>query len=620
MSIAESPYSTRYDSKQASKADASKEETSLWLRYLPIALSVIVGITVSITAYFLVDRWESERVRANFHEAAEDRAFAIQRALDHKRELLQTANSFFQANHGNVSSEQFRVFSRSFLANNPDIQTLEWLPRVTDSERSEFEAQAQRSFSQFQITELSAEEMLDPAEQRAEYFPIYYVQPLTGNEDSVGFDLASDPALQELLNNARDTSELQMISHTTLVQDTADQHGSVMFLPIYRPDTVIKTVGQRQEELIGFIMAIFQIQNLLDTAMNLLDPRPIDIRVFDESPEVGQEILYFHPGQLDEDRLAELEGQDLGEDEQEDASMQVREQFLVGGRTLAVVCTPAPGYHLTTGGGWQAWGILVLGMLMTLLLAGYFYTTMRHAFQMAEVAESANHAQSKFLSGMSHQMRTPLNAIIGYSELLQEEAEDLDDPTILQDVEKIYISARYLLSMSDGILDLSKIKAGRIEVHSETCKIAHLVEDIEGIASLLVKKNGNKLNVRCPQDIGTMQTDVTRLHQILFSLLNNASDNTKQGEIILDVAREITDGQEWVRFMVADTSGGMTPEHRDWLVTALSQTANLESDEDIRIGLVISSHFWQMMGGNITVESEPGKGSTFILRLPVHMP
>jgi signal transduction histidine kinase len=252
-----------------------------------------------------------------------------------------------------------------------------------------------------------------------------------------------------------------------------------------------------------------------------------------------------------------------------------------------------------SGYRWQAMTVLISGLFITLLLALYFHNSMRHAYLMAEAAEAANLAQSRFLANMSHQLRTPLNAIIGYSELVREEVEDTPNSAIASDVDRIYISAKYLLSMSDGILDLSKIKTGKIELHSETCKIMHLVEEVESIATVLSRQNGNTLVVNCPSDIGTMQTDLTRLHQVLFNLINNASEATENGQITLDVSRELEAGKEWIRFSVRDTSGGMPTERREWLLKALAKADPHASggEQSVRLGLAISSHFWQMMHG-----------------------
>ncbi|MCP4702136.1 MAG: hypothetical protein GY862_35540 [Gammaproteobacteria bacterium] len=595
-----------------------------WQRYLPIILTISVGVIVSLVMYFFVLKWEQERLHANFDKAAEDRANAIQLSLVHKLELLQTVGAFFQTEGDEMDREKFQRLATQFLERYADMQALEWLPRVSDEKRERFEGIARQTIPGFHLTETDAQGKLLTAKRRQEYFPFLYIEPLEGNELALGFDMGSDSERLEILQRARDNAEPMAISHITLVPDTASQHGLLVFLPVYHTGfkPVTASAMQRHEALRGFVLGVFQVGDILDVAMSYLKPRPIDIRVFDESPDIERQFLYFHPGQLDDELLTELDDE---EEEDEDATpeMQVVKKFKVAGRIWSVVCTPAPGYELMMGGRWQALSVLVLGLLITALLAVYFFGAMRHAFVKAELAERANQAQSRFLAGMSHQLRTPLNAIIGYSELLQEEAEDLEDQTLLQDLEKIYISGKYLLSLSDGILDLSKVKAGKIEVHSETCKIIHLIEDITGIASLLVKRNGNTLKVECPEDIGTMQTDVTRLHQILFSMLNNASDATSQGEVTLDVARETTAGKEWVRFSVTDMGHGMSPEQSAWLETTLSHTDPTEisnpDEEDIRIGLVISSHFWRIMGGALSIDSEQGKGSTFTLRLPAYL-
>jgi len=590
-------------------------------RYLPIILSLTVGILVSVGLYFFVESSENERIRNTFDNAAEDRAVSIQRALAHKMEMFNAMTAFFQAVGTEVKPEIFKDYVMPFITQDTSIQAIEWIPYVPDAQRAEFTANAQALYPNFQITELNADNKIVSAAQRNSYLPLYYVQPIDGNEISVGFDISADKDRRQMLLSARDDNETMAISHVSLVPDTANQHGSVLFLPVYKNHMPIQTIAQRREAFAGFVMGVFLIGEVLDNAVQTLEPRPIDIRVFDMSPEVGEDarFLHFLPGQVDEEILDQLNDEELSQDI-EHAKFKVTREFFIAGRKFSIVCTPAPGYRLTTRSGWQAPAVLILGLLMTMLLAAYFYTAMRHAYLMAEAAETANIAQSKFLANMSHQLRTPLNAIIGYSELLQEEAEDLKDEELIGDVERIFISAKYLLSLSDGILDLSKIKSGRIEMHSETCKITHLVEEVESIANVLAKQNGNTLTVNCPADIGTMQTDVTRLHQVLFNLLNNASDTTENGALHMYVNRETEGGKEWIRFAIKDQSGGMPPERRDWLLKALAHSDPHASggEQSVRLGLAISSHFWQMMNGKFDIEVESGKGTTYILKVPAH--
>lgn len=605
----------------SSKPIGSASSESFGQRYLPIILSLTVGFLVAISLYFFVDSSEKQRIRITFDNAANDRAVSIQRALAHKMDTFNAMTAFFQAVGTDVDPEVFKEYVMPFITQDSSIQAMEWIPYVRHENRTEFTANAQTLYPDFQITELNADGKIVTAAQRASYLPLYYVQPIDGNEISVGFDVSADKERRQMLHSARDDNQPMAISHVTLVPDTANQHGSVLFLPVYKSNMPVQTIAQRREAFAGFVMGAFLIGEVLDNAMQTLEPRPIDIRVFDMSPEVkdDERFLHFLPGQVNEEILDQLSDEELAQGI-EGANFKVSREFFIAGRKLSIVCTPAPGYHFTTGSGWQAPAVLVLGLLITILLAAYFHNAMRHAYVMAETAEQANIAQSKFLANMSHQLRTPLNAIIGYSELLQEEAEDLQDAELTGDVERIYISAKYLLSLSDGILDLSKIKSGRIELHSETCKITHLVEEVESIANVLARQNGNTLTVNCPADIGTMQTDITRLHQVLFNLLNNASDATENGELHMSVARETEGGKEWIRFSVKDQSGGMPPERRTWLLQSLAHSDPHASggEQSVRLGLAISSHFWQMMNGKFDIEVESGKGTTYILKIPAH--
>ncbi len=595
-------------------------KTSILHRYLPIILTITVGVAISLTAYLFVSEWEKEKIEASFHEAANDRNLALQRALATQLDLLHSFSAFFAAKQLNINKQEFSAFSQPFLQRYPDLQALNWIPRVQHDERAAFESQAQHDYSRYQIIELDSQESLVHAPQRREYFPFRYIEPAAGNEISAGFDVGSSPDYLNVLNQARDSGKVVAISHTTLVPDTANQHGFTVVLPIYQNGTdENSSLEQRREQLQGFVMGVYLLDNIFSKAMKDLEQKPIDIRVL-EVKDNDEDLIFVYHGLINED-LFENHDPDELEKQVAASGLDYAKEFLIAGRTWLVKCMPAPDYPSLIGRGWQGLSVLVLGMLSTALLTVYFFSAMRHAYLMAEAANTANRAQSRFLANMSHQLRTPLNAIIGYSELLREEVEDLNEPLILQDVEKIYISGKYLLSLSDGILDLSKVKTGEMNLHSETCKLTHLIEEVAGIANLLVKKNNNKLVVNYPDDIGTMRTDVTRLHQILFVLLNNASDHTRQGEVTLTVSRVLHNSMEWIRFVVQDTSPGMTAEERQELLAALARIeANQGNtdEEEIRFGLAISAHFWRMMGGNIDINTELNKGTAYILNLPAH--
>ncbi|MGH6990946.1 MAG: ATP-binding response regulator, partial [Stellaceae bacterium] len=231
-----------------------------------------------------------------------------------------------------------------------------------------------------------------------------------------------------------------------------------------------------------------------------------------------------------------------------------------------------------------------------------------------EAAEAANRVKSGFLANMSHELRTPLNAIIGYSQMLQEEAQDADQADFLPDLAKIENAGKHLLGLINDILDLSKIEAGRMTVFIEEAKVSSVVAEVRGIIEPLAAKNGNRLVVDCPDAADAIETDVTKLKQSLLNLLSNASKFTRNGTIELAIAR---DGERIV-FRIADTGIGMNAEQmaRLFQVFAQADSSTTRKFGGTGLGLAITRHFARMLGGDVTVTSEPGKGSVFTLVLP----
>jgi len=233
-------------------------------------------------------------------------------------------------------------------------------------------------------------------------------------------------------------------------------------------------------------------------------------------------------------------------------------------------------------------------------------------------SEDANRAKSTFLANMSHELRTPMNAILGYNELLQEEAQDRGLDSMLPDLEKIRTAGKHLLRLINDILDLSKIEAKKIELHLESFPVSGLVSDISDTMGHLVARRGNRLEVRRADDLGEMRADLTRVRQVLMNLLGNAGKFTEKGEIRLDVRRETVSGRPWIVFDVTDTGIGMSPEQVAKLFQAFTQVddSSTRRYEGTGLGLAISRQLCRMMGGDVTVVSELGRGSTFTVRLP----
>ena len=235
-----------------------------------------------------------------------------------------------------------------------------------------------------------------------------------------------------------------------------------------------------------------------------------------------------------------------------------------------------------------------------------------------EAAEDANRAKSVFLANMSHELRTPLSAVIGYSEMLEEEAEENGEASMLADLGKIKSNAKHLLSLINDVLDLSKVEANKMDLYLEDTDLTAFLQEAAGTVDSLVRRRANVLALDVPSDLGSMRTDVVKLRQCLFNLLSNAAKFTEGGRVTLRVRREIVAGRDWLSFAVIDTGIGMTPEQLARLFQRFTQADETTTRRfgGTGLGLALSRAFAQLLGGDISVESTAGQGTCFTLRLP----
>ncbi len=238
------------------------------------------------------------------------------------------------------------------------------------------------------------------------------------------------------------------------------------------------------------------------------------------------------------------------------------------------------------------------------------------------LANEANRAKSTFLANMSHELRTPLNAIIGYSEMLEETAEEDGHDHAVPDLQKIHRAAKHLLALINDILDISKIEAGKVELSLETVNVAEGVEQVRTTVQPLADKRGNSLEVDMPGGIGTIHADALRFRQVLFNLLSNACKFTQEGTVRLEAAREHRGEEDWVRIRVTDTGIGMSEEQVELVFQPFVQAdaSTTRKYGGTGLGLAITRRLCQMMGGDVHVRSEQGKGSTFEIVLPASGP
>jgi two-component system NtrC family sensor kinase len=233
-----------------------------------------------------------------------------------------------------------------------------------------------------------------------------------------------------------------------------------------------------------------------------------------------------------------------------------------------------------------------------------------------QLAEASEH-KSQFVSSVSHELRTPLNAIIGLTDMLVTNAARFGTERAKEPLQRVHRAGTHLLGLINQVLDLSKIEAGKLELNPQTVQLAPLIEEVTGTARQLAEQNKNRLLVEAQENLGTLTVDPMRLRQILLNLLSNAFKFTKDGEVTLRACR-VANGRDWIELAVADTGIGMTAEQQAKLFEEFSQADRTTAQRfgGTGLGLAITRKLARMMGGDVTVASEPGKGSVFTVRLP----
>jgi signal transduction histidine kinase len=231
--------------------------------------------------------------------------------------------------------------------------------------------------------------------------------------------------------------------------------------------------------------------------------------------------------------------------------------------------------------------------------------------------QMASENKSQFVSSMSHELRTPLNAIIGLTEMMVKNAARFGTEKAQEPLQRVNRAGTHLLGLINQVLDLSKIEAGKLELNPQTVRLAPLINEVIGTAGQLAEQNKNRLVVDAQESLGALTVDPMRLRQILLNLLSNACKFTKEGEVRLR-ARRVANGRDWIELAVADSGIGMTPEQQAKLFEEFSQADAMTAQRfgGTGLGLALSRKLARMMGGDVTVTSEPGKGSVFTVRLP----
>ncbi len=344
-------------------------------RFGGVAAIAAAGIALSLTMFLVLRANEADRVDTRIDRALTVHVAALEREVARNLSAVRSVAAHYGA-ADTVSREQFRAFVADTLTRSPSIQALEWIPRVGESERERFEQWARADgLAGFEFTERDAAGEVVSASGRDEFFPVYFVEPLAGNEAALGFDLSSNPTRQAALVAARDSGELVASGRITLVQEKDQRHGFLAFFPAYAIGASPSTVDNRQRDLEGFALGVFRVPDLVEAATAGLTG--LDLRLVDSAAEPDAQLLYDSTA----DTAATTETQPV-----ESSSASPHQAGIdVGGRQWLVVASPTA--ELAGGTPWQSWGALWLGLLLTTSLCGAAFRRRTEAARTHRIVE-----------------------------------------------------------------------------------------------------------------------------------------------------------------------------------------------------------------------------------------
>ncbi len=608
----------------------------------------LFGLVLTYAAHVAYKNVELEKLTSNLKERTEDRIFTFQELVEDNIDEMLSIEAFFNASE-KVERQEFHRFCQTVLSHQPAVLALEWIPRILNAERKLYEESAQQDgLSKYQITERKKQGVMVPARERDEYFPVYYIEPLAGNELALGYDLGSDPVRLEALRLSMDTGKVVATSRITLVQETGEQSAFLIFLPIYNNKLQIDSVKARRKALIGFVLGVFRVGHLLEDSLSVLSPQGIDLYIYDESEKnTDKRFLAFHASRT------RIEPYEYNPDEEKIAqdyyySLDVR----VADRIWKVYGVPTPEFILKFK-TWQAWGVPGAIFLFFVFLVSYFVFLLDriekarlHAKELSrakEVLEAEIHEREKtehekahleaqlrqahklesigtLAGGIAHDFNNILTIIIGNTELVK--LSKPADTKTQEQLGEVIKASRRAKDLVKQILSFSR----KVEQNFQPVRPHLIVKDtINMLRSIIPATVDIQENI--DTECGTIIVDPTQIHQILINLCTNAVHAMQEkGNLVISLKQTVLKEKDmahrpdmlpgpYAELTVNDTGTGMDPEIIDRVFDPFFTTKDVGVGTGMGLSMVhgiVMSH-----RGMIKVDSEPGKGCVINVYLPV---
>ena len=580
------------------------------------ALTAIAGVTASVLMFGLARHLAQKDAVYRFEQDAAITMSEAAELLNRYQSDVKTLKLFFEFS-SHVTRDEFRGFVLPVLERKDKLQAICWIPKVDPSQKSAYEIQARcDGLEQFQIRRYRRPDAAEGSIVRTHYFPLYYQQPFRGNEHTFGLDAAQDAAICAAFEEA--------VYHNTTVStvqselfNAAGGTQLVLVAPVYSDGALTATYRNRMESLKGFVAGVYHLEKSL-LAVNEAHKNKIALRL--TTPEGRL------PASSDTDKNTV------------DSRLPVLQREIRVGNSpwlLEAVCLKdyRQSFHW-----WTGWVVLAFGLGLTAILVLHMISLYRQHYRteqavlhrtaelaaekaksdaLAQRAEIANQAKSEFLANMSHEIRTPMNSILGFADLLAE--EPLTESQI-DYVQTIRENGRTLLAIINDILDLTKIEAGRLDTEQTECDLYELTTHIANLMRHSAERKGLQFEVHFSRHLPhRVLTDPVRVKQCIINLLNNAIKFTLSGHVYLNVSEELSRQKHWIRFDVEDTGIGIPQDRQEAIFEAFTQADGTTTRRfgGTGLGLTITRRLAELLGGDLTVSSQVGRGSVFTMRIPL---
>ena len=566
--------------------------------------TAIAGTVVSAYLFHVERSRESSDFAREVRTAAHDRAESIRRELDLDLSALRGLAAFLKT--GQSDRKSFDVVASHLIAGYPSVRALEWSPKTEHGARKQFEAR------NFPILEGNPAQPR-PAAERPLYYPIEFLYPVNQNRTAFGFDLASSPGCREAQERAAATGLPALTEKYPILEKTKDGYGVLAFMPVHQ------AAGPG-----GFVAALLQVADLVERGLHRFETSRLNLYVFDRDAAGAKQLLHA-PSGSPVSLLAESDVQ---------RRLSVTIPMEIGGRRWAFVFEPMPAY-LAMEHGLRPWALLLIGLAFTAIAVFYLhanqiYSSRTHSLlatvelanaeleKARDDALEALRAKSLFLANLSHEVRTPLNGVLGMTELVLQGQLSAEQRELLEISQQ---SGKNLLMLLNDVLDFAKGVANKLTVESFPFDVR---QELEPMLRLYANTaESNRLGFDCSWDSSVPQWirgDPTRLRQIVSNLVTNSLKFTETGHISVAFRTQTdTSGALHLILTVEDTGIGIS---RKALANIFSPFVQADGSTTRKyggtgLGLAITKQLVALMNGDIAVQSKPGFGSLFTVRIRV---